>query len=387
MMRTLRIAAALALIQSGAAATAWGGDVAVIQTNLVTDNQMANAAQIADAHLVNPWGVSFNNNGSPFWVSDNKTGLATLYAVNASGVVTKTPLEVTIPAMGVGTPTGQVFNAANGSGAFNNNLFLFVSEDGTVSGWRGALGTNAEILVSPSIDNVYKGVTEVTTAGSAYLLAANFRTGAIDVFKGTAGIPDLTGKFVDPNLPTNYAPFNIQLLGGKIYVAYALQDAAKLDDQRGPGHGFVSVFDTNGNFIARVAAAGNLNSPWGLALAPASFGSLAGDLLVGNFGDGRINAYNLATNLFDGQLTTPGGQPLAIDGLWALTVGGSGSDGNAQTVYFTAGPAGETHGLFGALATVPEPSSLLSGMIALLAASLVYGRPHRRLATLARFRD
>jgi uncharacterized protein (TIGR03118 family) len=179
------------------------------------------------------------------------------------------------------------------------------------------------------------------------------------------------GKFLDPNLPAGYAPFNIQLLGGKLYVTYALQDQTKTDDAPGASHGFVNVFDLGGNLIARVASQGNLNSPWGLAIAPSSFGSLAGDLLVGNFGDGRINAYNLTTHSLDGMLTTPAGQPLSIDGLWALTTGGSGSDGNPQTIYFTAGPGDESHGLFGALTAVPEPKSIVSGAIALIVGSVV----------------
>jgi uncharacterized protein (TIGR03118 family) len=388
-MRSIRTAAiaAIVLSLSGTAATVEGASVSVIQTNLVTDNPAVNPAQITDAHLVNPWGVSFAP-GGPFWVSDNQTGLSTLYSVDAAGAVTKVNLEVTIPGApggGSGTPTGEVFNAGNGAGAFNRNLFLFVNEDGTVSGWRGALGTTAEILATGMTANVYKGATEETVAGHTYLLAANFRAGTIDVFKGDTGAPNLTGNFLEPSLPAGYAPFNIQLLGGKLYVTYALQDSMKHDDAPGAGNGFVAAFDANGNFLGRVASGGNpsspLNSPWGLAIAPSSFGSLAGDLLVGNFGDGKINAYNLATNSFDGQLTRPNGQPLVIDGLWALTVGGSGSDGNPQTVYFTAGPNDEMDGLFGALTAVPEPSSLVSGAIALLVGSFAYGRHRLRRAT------
>jgi uncharacterized protein (TIGR03118 family) len=394
-MRSIRTAAILAIVLSlsGTAATTHGASVSVIQTNLVTDDPMVNPAQITDGHLINPWGVSFSTNGSgsPFWVSDNQQApgqtiaLTTLYAVNAAGVVTKNAMEVTIPgppAGGPGSPTGQVFNTASGSGAFNGDLFLFVSEDGTVSGWRGALGTTAERFAVASDLNVYKGATEITNSGGTYLLAANFRSGAIDVIKGSPSFPNLTGSFLDPALPAGYAPFNIQLLGGRIYVTYALQDSMKHDDDPGAGNGFVSVFDTNGSFIARVASAGTLNSPWGLTIAPASFGSLAGDLLVGNFGDGRINAYSLVSPAFDGQLMMPNGQPLSIDGLWALTTGGGGvSNGNSQTVYFTAGPNDETHGIFGALTAVPEPSALVSGAIALLAGSLAYGRYRLRRAT------
>jgi uncharacterized protein (TIGR03118 family) len=326
------------------------------QINLVTNDQTANPAQVADPHLVNPWGISFSPT-SPFWVSDNGTGLVTLYNVNPSTNATSTlGLVVTIP--GAGNPTGQVFNA-NGS-AFNGNPFLFVSEDGTISGWRGALGTNAEVLQTASSANVYKGATEATIGGNSYLYATNFSAGTIDVLKGTMGAPDLAGNFTDPNTPSGYAPFNIQNLGDKLYVAYALQDANKHDEIPGPGHGIVSVFDTQGNFLGRVGTGGTLDSPWGLAIAPMSFGQFAGDLLVGNFGDGRINVFDLSGNAFVGQLLGINGSELAIDGLWGLTVGNDGNGGSSSKLYFSAGPDGEVNGLFGVIqgAPVPEPVTI-----------------------------
>jgi len=343
------------------------GAVASVDTvfgtqNLVTDDQSKNPAQITDPNLKNAWGVS-SSAASPFWVTANGTGLSTLYTVNpTTGVTTKNALEVAIPPSGGGTgnPTGQVNNG--NAGAFNGDNFLFVSENGTISGWRGALGTTAEVLQIGSADNIYKGTAIETVNGSTYLLSANFHTGAIDVLKGTAGAPDLAGKFTDPGIPSGYAPFNIQNLGGKIYVTYA-QQGSNGDDAPGPGHGFVSVFDTQGNFISRIATMGTLNSPWGLAIAPSSFGSLAGDLLVGNFGDGRINAFNLATNSFVGQLSGANGNPLTIGGLWALIPGNGGNGGNTNTIYFSAGPGGEENGLFGAINAVPEPSSVALGLI------------------------
>ena len=265
-------------------------------TNLVTDDNSVNAALLTDPHLKNAWGIS-SSATSPFWVSDNGRGLATLYNVNpVTNVPTKVGLEVTIP--GNGSVTGQAFNGAS---AFNGDRFLFVSEDGTVSGWRGALGTAAEVLQLADPSNVYKGTTIATVGGHSYLLSANFNTGAIDILKGDAGAPDLAGHFTDPGLPSGYAPFNVENLGGKIYVTYAVKGAGK-DEVDGAGLGIVSVFDLSGNFLSRVGTYGTLNAPWGLALAPTSFGAFAGDLLVGNFGDGHISAFDLSTNSFVEQL-------------------------------------------------------------------------------------
>jgi uncharacterized protein (TIGR03118 family) len=276
-------------------------------------------------------------------------------------------LVVSIP--GDGSVTGQVFNNAAATGAFNGNAFLFVSEDGTISGWRSTLGSNAETLVAGSALNVYKGSALGTVGGASYLYAANFRNGTIDVTPAS-GASALPGNFTDPTLPAGYAPFNIQNLGGKLYVTYALQDGAKHDEIAGAGKGFVSVFDLNGNFLRRVASGGSLDAPWGLTLAPSSFGSIGGDLLVGNFGDGRINIFDALNDAFVGQLNTPDGIPLAIDGLWALTVGNDGSGGSSQKIYFSAGPDDEKNGLFGVLTAVPEPASLpllLVGLAALQA--------------------
>ena len=339
--------------------------------NLVTDDQSAHPALLTDASLINAWGIS-SSGTSPFWVSANGSGVADVYSVNSStNAPAKVGLTVTIP--GDGSVTGQVNNS--NSSAFNGDNFLFVSEDGTVSGWRGALGTTAETLQMGSAANVYKGNTVATISGNTYLYSANFRAGTIDVIKGTAAAPNLTGSFTDPNIPAGYAPFNIQNLGGKLYVTYALQDAAKHDDVAGVGFGYVNVFDTEGNFLSRVGTQGTLNSPWGLAIAPTSYGELAGDLLVGNFGDGKINAFDTTTDTFMGQLPGSGGQPLSIDGLWGLSVGNNGSAGNNQFVYFSAGPDNESHGLFGVI--VPEPSILiLLGMSAI--GSIVYAWRRRK---------
>jgi uncharacterized protein (TIGR03118 family) len=347
-----------ALLSLPAAAATFSAD------NLVTDDQAAHAAQITDPGLVNAWGLSYPPTG-PFWVSSNGGGTADLYSVNpATQATAKQGLTVTIP--GAGSVTGQVFNG-NAASAFGSDLFLFVSEDGTVSGWRGALGTAAETLVAGSDANVYKGAAFATIAGNSYLYAANFRAGSIDVVKGSAAAPALSGSFVDASLPAGYAPFNVQNLGGSLYVSYAVQDAAKHDEVAGASLGLVDRYDLQGHLIGRVATGGTLDAPWGLAIAPASFGTWAGALLVGNFGDGRINAYG-ADDSFLGQVLGADGRPLTIDGLWALAPGNGGSAGSTQLLYFTAGPDDESHGLLGVLAPVPEPSTyamLLLGLAAI----------------------
>jgi uncharacterized protein (TIGR03118 family) len=326
------------------------------------------ATDATDPQLINPWGISYLGTG-PFWISDNGAGVSTLYSVDPTNVATKltfpSPTGVRIP--GDGSVTGQVSNSGPG---FDGDRFLFVSEDGTISGWQASAGSQALIRQTGLPVNIYKGVTLETVGGNSYLLSANFKAGTIDVLKGTPGAPDLTGKFTDPNLTNGYAPFNISKLGSTIFVTYALQNGK--DDLPGPGHGFVNAFDENGNLLGRIGTMGTLNSPWGLAIAPSGFGSLAGDLLVGNFGDGRINIFSADPNSpgFLGQLIdAKTGDPLSIDGLWGLIPGNGGSGGNAHDIYFTAGPNDESGGVLGVLRSVPEPGSALLAMISIGAIS------------------
>ncbi|MEO7415153.1 MAG: TIGR03118 family protein [Opitutaceae bacterium] len=332
---------------------------AFVQTNLVSD--IPGLAARTDPNLVNPWGISFSG-ASPFWVSDAGTGKSTLY--NSAGV--PQALVVTIPGPGggvPGVPTGQVFNTAAASGAFNGDTFLFASATGTISGWRNALGTTAETLVNNfSTGAAYLGLAIGTTAGNSYLYAANFGNSRIDVIP-SAGAPALAGSFSDPNLPAGYAPFNVQNIGNNLFVTYALHGAGG-QEETGLGKGLIDMYDLNGNLIRRFASNGFLDAPWGLAIAPSSFGQFGGNLLVGNFGDGTINAFNLTTGGFMGTLRDVNGNPLVNEGLWGITFGNGGNGGNVNTLYLAAGIQGETHGLFASVTPVPEPATtgILAGV-------------------------
>jgi len=340
------LAAALALASVPALARDDEKSGGYLQTNLVSD--LAGIAQLQDTNLVNPWGISFSAT-SPFWVSDNGSGLSTLYAVTndagGSPHVAKQGLQVAIP--GGGVPTGQLFD---GAGAFNGDIFIFAGEDGTISGWRGSLGTAAELLVFRA-SAVYKGITLATNTGTPLLLLANFREGTVDVYDTNL---DLV-QFADPNAPDGYAPFNVKNIGGLIIVTFAKQDAAKHDDVAGDGNGLIDVFNLKTGRFHRFAtgsgAGGRLtaiNSPWGVALAPRSFSKHGDRLLVGNFGSGTIMAFEAGGD-FRGFLEDPNGQPIAIDGLWGLAFGNGGKAGVPGALYFSAGLNGEADGLFGSI--------------------------------------
>lgn len=312
-----------------------------------------------DPDLINPWGISLSG-GGPFWISDNGTGKSTLY--NSAGV--KQGLVVSMPA-GSEAVTGQVFN---GTASFHGDAFIFATENGTITGWRGALGTTAETLFSVA-NARYKGVA--VSSDKATLYAANFAGGTIDVFS-SAG---LVGSFGDPAAPSGYSPFNVQNLGGKLYVTYALRGAGG-DDVAGAGHGFVKIFDPVSHAFASLVSQGSLNSPWGLALAPAGFGALGGDLLVGNFGDGEINAFDAISGTLIGALADMSQTTLFNDGLWGLSFGNGGNGGSKQSLYITAGPNGETGGLFARIDSVPEPGTLL--LVAMPLWRLLRRRPNVR---------
>jgi uncharacterized protein (TIGR03118 family) len=335
------------------------------QTDLVSN--VPGQAIITDPQLIDPWGISFSS-GSPAWIANAGAGVATLYSGGAQSPfgTTKAGLVVSIPGPGGsgGTPTGTVFNTQSSGGQFNADAFLFSSLNGGIFGWRPALGTTAEILQTPSASTVYTGlaIANIPTSpltSNTYAYAANFRGGTIDVLKGSVGTPNLTGFFTDPNLPAGYAPFNIQALNGKLFVTYAQQDASKNQPVAGPGMGFVDVFNLDGtaglqNGLFRLVSHGALNAPFGLAIAPMGFGSFGGDLLVGNRGDGMINAYDPTTGAFIGTLTDAQGNPISNALLTALAFG-NGNSFNSDALLFTAGD-----GVFGEIqvASTPLPAAL-----------------------------
>jgi uncharacterized protein (TIGR03118 family) len=331
------------------------------QFNIISD--VPGIAKTTDTlgQLVNPWGIAFSATG-PFWISDNGSGLSTLYAGQTP--ITQQALVVTVPpAPGNtgGTPTGIVFNGTGGfsvsaNGISGSAFFIFATEDGTLAGWNpGADLHNAITMVDNSkpggVDHsefgaVYKGLAIVTTPKASFIYATNFRDRKVEVYDSNFAY---VKSFRDPNVPSNYAPFGIQAIGQKIYVTYAQQDDKKHDDVKGDGHGFVDVFGPHGALLQRLVSQGPLNSPWGIALAPANFGTFSNALLIGNFGNGWINAFDPATGAALGFLEDSHRKPIAIDGLWGLAFGNGVGAGRTNELFFTAGIQDEAHGLFGKL--------------------------------------
>ena len=338
--------------------------------NLVSD--LPGIADQQDANLVNPWGNGFA--GGPFWIGNNGTGTSTLY----DGTGKATSLVVKIPSSTgpTGGPvTGVIFNSFSAStgvldvAAGKPASFLFCSEDGLITGWNsGVDATNARILVNNSASGaVYKGCALGGTAAAPLLFAANFNSGKVDVFDGSFQPVMSSGAFSNPLIPAGYAPFNVAVIGGKVYVTYALQNAAKHDDVAGAGNGFLAIYDTAGSLMSNLVVQGPLNSPWGLAIAPASFGTFGGALLVGNFGDGRINAFNPTTGGLLGTLQDKNGAAIQLPGLWSINFGNGTRAKDVGTLYFTAGIGGgpengalESHGLFG---SVQAPASFTASNV------------------------
>jgi len=349
-----RIGASLALaLALGVTGNAWADNNAYTQRNLVSDGFVA--AEQPDPDLVNPWGIAFNPFGF-VWVADNHTGLSTLY--DGDGIKQGLIVQIPTPTADTGgTPTGIVFNGNNAATSFPVNgtasHFLFSTEDGVIAGWPG--GTQAIVAVDNSSAGAsYKGLA-LSAGGTGQLLyATDFNNGRVDVWDNTFAPATLpAGAFTDPNLPADYAPFGIQAIGGNVYVTYAKKEEGGDEEEVGQGLGVVDVYDPKGVFLSRVATHGKLNAPWGVALAPAGFGKFSNSLLIGNFGDGTINAYDPKNYTPQGQLRGADGKPIQIDGLWGIAFGNGLANQPVNTLFFAAGPGDEDHGLYGRL-DVPQ---------------------------------
>ena len=382
--------AAIAVLSTVCATTVRSADLGSDPPrNAYTVTPLVSDTPSSDPVLQNAWGVAFSPSGSPFWISDNASGCSTLY----DGAGVKVPLQVKIPLPGnvvppsacthvdpnnppaitPAAPTGVVWNASSrfvvpGTNPPVQAAFIFATEDGTISAWGGGSAATiaADNSAVPTAANgaVYKALVFAVNSTGAFLFATNFRAGTIDVFaptdpatgpcKGCYVLTTTHGGFVDPEIPAGYAPFGMQLIDGDLFVTYAKQNAQKHDDVAGPGNGFVDVFDTDGHLLRRFASRGALNSPWGVTPASFNFGAFSGAILIGNFGDGRINAYDRRGHLLD-TLQDASGEPIVIDGLWTVTLGG-GRNSSPDTMFFTAGPNHETDGLFGKITPADPPS-------------------------------
>jgi uncharacterized protein (TIGR03118 family) len=336
---------------AGASKSSTAADSGGYRTRNLVSDQPGMAAHL-DPNLVNAWGLVAGPT-TPWWVADNGTDVSTLYDGHGNAV----PLVVKV----AGAPTGTVFNGGpdfvvHHQGSSGPSVFMFATESGTIRGWNPNVpppspSTRSFIVVNRSSEGaIYKGLAIASTAAGERLYATDFHNGRVDVFDGDFHQVNRPDAFVDPTIPNGYAPFGIRNLDGKIFVTYAKQDADAEDDAAGPGHGFIDMYSLRGKLLGGVASRGALNSPWGLAFAPNRFGKFGGDLLVGNFGNGRIHAYKLGSTgpaEREGLLRRSNGQVIVIDGLWALSFGNGDAAGAKGRLFFTAGPDGESHGLFG----------------------------------------
>ena len=364
-LTALASVAAIAGIAAGPALQAAAAENEYHQTNLVSN--LPGRAATQDTDLRNPWGIVAGPT-TPFWVSDNNAGVSTLYKGDGSkvilnnGVISIPHVIVPAPGGGQGAPTGVVFARGSGftlnaNGKSGDSFFIFATEDGTIAAWSPAVNFASAVITvdnstnpTPSTGAVYKGLALASNGGENLLYAANFRKGTVDVFD-TAFAAENLGKhaFTDRHIPDGYAPFGIAAVPQGILVSYAKQDAARHDDLAGPGNGFVDLYSPSGKLLHRLIERGELNSPWGMVMAPSKgFGKFSGDLLVGNFGDGRINAYSPERE-FAGTLRGEDDQPLVNEGLWGLSFGNGNAAGPTTTLFFTAGINREADGLFGSI--------------------------------------
>src|SRR5580704_15650184 len=365
----------------GSTAVPSGGSSMLTQaTTTLTDTALvaSNTGLLAtvttiDANLSNPWGL-VTAPGLPFWVADNNSNLATLYSgtgVIQTGEVTgSSDIGIALPASAAGVPanpTGQVYNGTGGfkiptASGQETALFIFDGEGGTIAAWAKDSGATAvtsydDGLVNGAGHAVYKGLALGTVNGATFLYATDLHNNKIDVFDTNFAKPsEMQGKFVDPTMPAGFVPFGISALKGQLYVTYAQQDAAMHDEVTGAGLGYVDIFDFDGNFVNRFSSAGALNAPWGMALAPAGFGSFEGDLLIGNFGDGTINVFSPDGSPL-GAITVNNGQTLTVPGLWSLVFGDGDPDKPVTTLFYTAGFADQTDGVFGSITATNTTTS------------------------------
>ncbi|HEX7932674.1 MAG TPA: TIGR03118 family protein [Paraburkholderia sp.] len=318
-------------------------------TALVSDGVVP--AAHTDSNLKNPWGVAFNPKGFA-WVADNGTNVATLY--DGNGVPQS--LIVTIPAgkNGSASPTGIVFNGTQSFTVTENGksgiaAFIFAGEGGVITAWAPAVGpTNAFVMYDDGTGGaVYKGLALAAMNGNDFLYATDFHNNKIDVFNTSFTKVTMPGAFADPAIPAGFAPFGIQAIGSNLFVTYAMQDAARHDDVAGAGLGMVDVYDTAGNLKQHFATGGPLNAPWGIAQAPGNFGSISGAIVIGNFGDGTIHAFNASSGLSMGSLNGPSGSPIVENGLWGIAFGNDLSNQPSNTLFFAAGPNNEANGIYG----------------------------------------
>jgi uncharacterized protein (TIGR03118 family) len=359
--------------QSAAPAAAMGfADTALVSNS----GAVVATANKIDANLQNPWGIAVAP-GLPFWISDNNSNLSTLYsgigAIETQSITGSANVGIAIPASVAGVqanPTGQVYN---GNGGFliptgngqETALFIFDGEGGTIAAWAADSGAAAVTAYDDGVASganhaVYKGLAIGTVGGATYLYATDLHNNKVDVFDTNFTKPTaMQGKFVDPNIPAGFVPFGIAALNGDLYVTFAKQDAAMHDESTGAGLGYIDIFDFSGNLKSQFASAGSLNAPWGIAIAPAGFGSLQGDLLIGNFGDGTINIFSpngTALANFEGPLMSSNGQPIAFPGLWSLVFGNGDADKPMTTLFYTAGFADQTDGVFGGITVASTPT-------------------------------
>jgi uncharacterized protein (TIGR03118 family) len=378
----LGVVCALAVVACGGGGSGQSGPPAAVgftDTALVSDNSTAVAgAKTIDVNLQNPWGLAIGP-GMPFWIADNNSNLSTLYsgigANETQSVTGSNNVGIAIPASAAGVPanpTGQVYNGDGGfliptSHGQESALFIFDGEGGTIGAWAADSGAMAFTAFDDGVANgadhaVYKGLAIGTVGGAAFRYATDLHNNKVDVFDTNFAMPAaMQGKFVDPNMPAGFVPFGIQALNGNLYVTFAQQDAAKHDETIGAGRGYVDVFDFSGNFVSRFASAGALDAPWGIAMAPAGFGSLRGDLLIGNFGDGTISIFSAngtALANFEGPLMSVTGQPITFPGLWALVFGNGDADKPLTTLFYTAGFADQTDGVFGGITLTSNPTPI-----------------------------